>query len=248
MSPATATARRATAPRREAASRSSSARRLRPVPPRLRRSLHVPVAVAALLLSLLLVVVGHSVVAQGQLKIGKLGDQLTQEQAVHRATVLDVAALETPARISAAAGTLHLTAPAGVLQLPTVPLDQPLPLAKVEAPAAPPAPEGALPPRFLTRLPSRFADAELWAVEAQDHYLRVHTSRGDDLILMRLADALVELDGLEGARTHRSWWVARDAVMGVERGDGRATLSLKGGLQAPVSRAYAKALREAGWF
>ncbi len=110
------------------------------------------------------------------------------------------------------------------------------------------APEGAPPPRFLARLPQRLADADLWAVEAQDHYLRVHTSRGEDLILMRLADALVELDGLEGARTHRSWWVGRNAVIDVERGDGRATLTLQGGLTAPVSRAYAKALREAGWF
>ena len=39
---------------------------------------------------------------------------------------------------------------------------------------------------------------------------------------MRLSDAVEELEGLEGAQTHRSWWVARDAVRGVERGDGRA--------------------------
>ena len=65
---------------------------------------------------------------------------------------------------------------------------------------------------------------------------------------MRLSDAVAELEGIEGAQTHRSWWVARTAVEGAQRGDGRATLSLKGGVEAPVSRAYAKALREAGWF
>ena len=86
------------------------------------------------------------------------------------------------------------------------------------------------------------------SVEAEDHYLRVHTDRGSDLILMRLSDALAELEGLEGAQTHRSWWVARDAVRGVTRGDGRATLTLEGGLSAPVSRRYARALREAGWY
>ena len=32
------------------------------------------------------------------------------------------------------------------------------------------------------------------------------------------------------------------------RGDGRATLALEGGLTAPVSRRYARALREAGWY
>jgi DNA-binding LytR/AlgR family response regulator len=106
----------------------------------------------------------------------------------------------------------------------------------------------APPPKFLERLPARLAGAELWAVEAEDHYLRLHTSRGQDLILLRLGDAIGELEGIEGARTHRSWWVARAAVRGVERDDGRATLALPDGVTAPVSRAYAKALRAHGWF
>jgi hypothetical protein len=110
------------------------------------------------------------------------------------------------------------------------------------------APIGAAPAKFLARLPGRLTGADLWAVEAQDHYLRLHTSKGRDLILMRLSDAVVELEGLEGARTHRSWWVARGAVAGVERGDGRATLTLMDGTEVPVSRAFAKTLREAGWF
>jgi DNA-binding LytR/AlgR family response regulator len=110
------------------------------------------------------------------------------------------------------------------------------------------SPTGAPPPPFLARLPTRLAGADLWAVEAEDHYLRLHTSKGDDLILMRLADALTELDGIEGARTHRSWWVARKAVVAAERAEGRATLTLEGGVKAPVSRAYVKPLREAGWF
>lgn len=109
------------------------------------------------------------------------------------------------------------------------------------------APKGAPPPRFLARVPAKLAGADLWAVESDDHYLRLHTSRGSDLILMRLADAVVELEGIEGARTHRSWWVARDAVTDVERADGRATLILPDGTRAPVSRAYLKALREGGW-
>jgi len=110
------------------------------------------------------------------------------------------------------------------------------------------APAGAAPAKFLARLPDKLAGADLWAVEAQDHYLRLHTSKGRDLILMRLSDAVVELEGLEGARTHRSWWVARGAVASVERGDGRATLTLTDGTDVPVSRAFAKTLREAGWF
>lgn len=110
------------------------------------------------------------------------------------------------------------------------------------------APDALRPPRFLDRLPLKLRGATILAVQAEDHYLRIHTDRGSDLILMRLSDAVEELEGLEGAQTHRSWWVAKDAVRGVERGDGRATLTLEGGLSAPVSRRYARTLREADWW
>jgi len=108
--------------------------------------------------------------------------------------------------------------------------------------------EGGKPARFLERLPLKLRGATIRAVSSEDHYLRIHTDRGSDLILMRLSDALVELEGLEGAQTHRSWWVAKEAVRAVSRGDGRATLTLEGGVEAPVSRRYARALREAGWY
>ena len=105
----------------------------------------------------------------------------------------------------------------------------------------------AQPPKFLERLPLKLRGAEIWAVEAEDHYLRLHTSKGQDLILMRLADAVTELAGIEGAQVHRSWWVARDAITEAVRGDGRATLTLKDGAEVPVSRTYARLLRERNW-
>lgn len=113
---------------------------------------------------------------------------------------------------------------------------------------AAPLDTAARPVRFLERLPMKLKGAAIRAVQAEDHYLRIHTDRGSDLILMRLSDAVAELEGLEGAQTHRSWWVAREAVRGVERGDGRATLTLDGGLAAPVSRRYARMLRDAEWW
>lgn len=116
----------------------------------------------------------------------------------------------------------------------------------VQTHAAPP--DAPRPSRFLDRLPPRLRGATIRAVQAEDHYLRIHTDRGSDLILMRLSDALEELEGLEGARTHRSWWVARDAVQDVTRGDGRATLALDDGLRVPVSRRHAAGLRAAGWY
>ena len=114
--------------------------------------------------------------------------------------------------------------------------------------AAPPKPSGApAPVRFLDRLPAKLKGATLYAVEAEDHYLRLRTSKGSDLILMRMADANVELDCIEGAQVHRSWWVAKDAVAEVKRADRRVTLILKDGAEAPVSRPNISALRDSGW-
>jgi hypothetical protein len=100
---------------------------------------------------------------------------------------------------------------------------------------------------FAERLPIKLRAAEIYAVESEDHYLRVHTSAGQELILMRLADAVRELSGVEGMQTHRSWWVAKQGLVDVVKGDGRLTLKLKSGAEAPVSRTYAKAVKEAGW-
>lgn len=102
--------------------------------------------------------------------------------------------------------------------------------------------------RFLDRLPPKLRGGVIYAVSAEDHYLRLHTSKGSDLILMRLSDAIAELDGLEGAQTHRSWWVSREAVEDVRREGERVTLILVGGIEAPVSRPNVRPLRAAGWF
>ncbi|NJR20421.1 MAG: LytTR family transcriptional regulator [Hyphomonadaceae bacterium] len=102
-------------------------------------------------------------------------------------------------------------------------------------------------PKFLDRLPPRLYGAALYAVEAQDHYLQVYTSRGTDLILLRMSDAIDELGGIEGARVHRSWWIARSAIVKSIKTNGKAMLTLSGDLEVPVSRSYVRALRELGW-
>lgn len=119
------------------------------------------------------------------------------------------------------------------------------PIVMVEASAA--ASPSDTPARFMARLPMRLRHARLIALEAEDHYLRVHTDAGSELILMRLGDAVTELDGLDGSRTHRSWWVARAAVTDVVVVAGRVSLILNDGLTAPVSRASKPVLAQAGW-
>lgn len=102
--------------------------------------------------------------------------------------------------------------------------------------------------RALTdKLPPRLRHADILALESEDHYLRVHTSLGDELILMRLSDAMAAVETLEGSQTHRSWWVARAAITDVERENGRAKLTLTSGAVAPVSRTYVPVLRDKGW-
>jgi len=106
----------------------------------------------------------------------------------------------------------------------------------------------ALPVRapFLDRIPPALG-RNLLCIGAEDHYLRVYTDKGDDLILFRLSDAETELAALDGLRVHRSWWVSRDAVVAVNRDGRRVDLSLKNGLSVPVSRGQVRVLRDAGW-
>ncbi|WP_309093235.1 LytTR family DNA-binding domain-containing protein [Phenylobacterium sp.] len=108
-------------------------------------------------------------------------------------------------------------------------------------------PDGVAPPELRRRLPPRLARARLIAVEAEDHYLRIRTEAGSALVLMRLADALAALEGADGFRVHRSWWVARTGVEAARWKAGRGELTLSDGAVAPVSRTYAAALRGTDW-
>lgn len=121
----------------------------------------------------------------------------------------------------------------------------------VSPPAAlPAATAAAMPPSrpaFYRRIPGHLT-GDLLALEMEDHYLRIHTDGGSDLILMRLRDAVAELAGADGLQVHRSFWVARAAVTATAReADGRVALTLRNGLRIPVSRSRLAAVRAAGW-
>jgi hypothetical protein len=109
----------------------------------------------------------------------------------------------------------------------------------------PPSPEAEA--AFRGRLSAKRRAARLIAVEAEDHYLRVHTDAGAELLLLRFADALEELARAHGYRVHRSWWVAASAIEGASWRRGSGEVRLAGGLTAPVSRTYAPMLKKAGW-
>jgi len=109
-------------------------------------------------------------------------------------------------------------------------------------PAPQPSTDGSV-PAFMARLRPERRGA-LLALRAEGHYLRVYTDAGSDLILYRLSDALGELDERDGARVHRSWWVAERALTDKPGSD---SLELCNGLKVPVSRSYRLRARERGW-
>jgi hypothetical protein len=78
-------------------------------------------------------------------------------------------------------------------------------------------------------------------------YVEVLTDRGKSQILMRFSDAMCELDGVEGMQVHRSHWVARDAVQGSRRQNGKLFLLLIDGSEVPVSRGFQQAVTERGY-
>ncbi|MHA7888726.1 LytTR family DNA-binding domain-containing protein [Roseicyclus sp.] len=101
------------------------------------------------------------------------------------------------------------------------------------------------PPGILERLPLDKRGA-LLSLSVEDHYVRVHTSRGEELLLLRLSDAMRETGDVPGAQVHRSHWVAWGAVQAARREGDRAILTLPGGREVPVSRAHLPKIREAG--
>lgn len=81
-------------------------------------------------------------------------------------------------------------------------------------------------------------------ISVEDHYSRIRTARGSELILLRFADAIRETGTADGLQVHRSHWVARDFVDGFRSANGKLTLVLKDRTEIPVSRPYADKVRE----
>ena len=101
-------------------------------------------------------------------------------------------------------------------------------------------------PAFLQRAGNLRA-ADVLALQAEEHYVRVHSSDGAELVHYRFGNAVDEMPAELGLRVHRSWWVAESAVQSAKRGSRRWQLKLATGVAVPVSDSYIKAVRERGW-
>ena len=143
MAPSVSTAaRRATAtPQSRPSTRRPPLRIFEPEPRRSsRRSpsrrAHLWMAVGLVVASLLAVVVGDTLVAQGQVRLSGIQAKMSVLQATQKTMQTEVAQLAAPDRVVAQGIALGLTAPAQVVDLPQVPLDVPLPVPQT-TPAAP---------------------------------------------------------------------------------------------------------------
>lgn len=104
--------------------------------------------------------------------------------------------------------------------------------------------EIAAPPALLRRLPPGKRGA-LISLSVQDHYVEITTTKGRELVLMRLADAMEEAG--DGVQIHRSHWVSPAAVTACRREGGRGVITLSDGRELPVSRSALGAVKERGW-
>lgn len=99
---------------------------------------------------------------------------------------------------------------------------------------------------FIVAPHRRLLPGNVLALQMEDHYVRVHTPQGSDLVLMPLTRAMESVD-IPGLRIHRSWWVARDAVVSIEGTLRAMRLHLSNGVVAPVARSAVIHLKDAGW-
>jgi hypothetical protein len=90
--------------------------------------------------------------------------------------------------------------------------------------------------------------AALLAIEAEDHYCRLHVAGGGTrLVHGRFGDALEEAAALDGLQVHRGAWIAAGAVAGASRRGRRWVLDIGDGAPIPVSARYLPAVRARGW-
>lgn len=102
-------------------------------------------------------------------------------------------------------------------------------------------------PRLYDRLPEG-TEAAIVRLTVDDHYVEVHLDDGSShRILMRLADAVSEMDDTPGFYTHRSHWVATAFVQDSLRENRRDYLMLETGAKVPVSKTYRDDVQGAGF-
>ncbi len=107
--------------------------------------------------------------------------------------------------------------------------------------------EGSERPRLFDRF-SAPEDAQIMRLAADNHYVDVFLDNGTtERLLMRLRDAVAEIDPVDGFYTHRSHWVCSAFAVKGHRDAGRDYVVMSDEFLVPVSRTYKTALVEKGF-
>jgi hypothetical protein len=86
-----------------------------------------------------------------------------------------------------------------------------------------------------TKLP---ANARLIAIKAEQHYIKIWSDQGTDMVRYRFRDLAETLQNCKGNQVHRSWWVDLGHVQSYRHTGRKLELNMGADLMIPVSLSY----------
>jgi DNA-binding LytR/AlgR family response regulator len=110
-------------------------------------------------------------------------------------------------------------------------------------PAQPAAPEETERPTIHVN-GQRIDLSNLLYLKSAEHYVEVVLHDATELVRSSLRDLTENLDPCHGVQPHRSYWVCRKAISGLNRARGGQFLILNDGTEVPVSRHRKQAVTE----
>lgn len=100
------------------------------------------------------------------------------------------------------------------------------------------------PELIFLKLISKEKQGKLLAIQAQEHFVKVWTEAGSELIRYKFGTALLELESADGLQIHRSYWVADDAVKRFKKDGPKYVIELVNDEVIPISQSYLRQVRE----
>ncbi|MTI11474.1 LytTR family DNA-binding domain-containing protein [Curvivirga aplysinae] len=103
-------------------------------------------------------------------------------------------------------------------------------------------------PTFLS-LSKKTLGSDIYLIAAEQHYIRVVTKLGEDMILYRFSDAVREMEQLNsaGKQIHRSFWVHPNGIVKIEPQNRSYQIRLTNDDVIPVSRSSKALVDQSGW-
>ncbi|MGB1361380.1 MAG: LytTR family DNA-binding domain-containing protein [Alphaproteobacteria bacterium] len=88
---------------------------------------------------------------------------------------------------------------------------------------------------------------QLWALQAQDHYVNIITSKGSHLIYIKFNEALKQTGNIDGIQISRSYWVAKNGLQDIIKQSGKNICILKDGTKIPIAKNHLDNIKNKKW-